>query len=77
MLANEAYELNQEITLFVTTFGGEVQDLRRSISQLDLKPTKDCLSHYNEVVSHILEVLHHLARFIYIWRSLLRIDYSV
>jgi hypothetical protein len=57
MAANEAYELNQQITLFITTFAGEIQDLRRSIAYLEHKPTHDCLNHYGEIISYLLEVM--------------------
>ena len=65
MTEAERVEFTQEIAIFVTTFAGEVRDLRRSVSIADgpivkgkenLLKSKEEICHREDVISYLLEV---------------------
>ena len=65
MTEAERIEFTQEIAIFVTTFAGEVRDLRHSVSTIDgpiVKGkensviSKEEICHREDVISYLLEV---------------------
>ena len=67
MTDTQRVELTQEIALFVTSFAGEVRELRRSNTVTNLKGNKvgtstsnlnGQISHNEDIVSYLLEVIN-------------------
>ena len=69
MTDTQRVELTQEIALFVTSFAGEVRELRRTNTVTNLKGNKEGtsssnlngqISHNEDIVSYLLEVINRM-----------------